>query len=242
MSNRPLKTQGFAQGIFQQSSVQNHALDTVRYLSDGRMFAYSRAGAVALGAGKLTQNAVRVPNDSNRTIYAAAAIGATQVYITTGGAVTADFYKDGWMTVNNEAGEGYIYRVKSHPAGTTATLFQLHDPLRLAIGSAGCVTLTKNRQDLVLICPSTLTGVPVGVPPIVVDINYYFWNQVKGPCALLCDATTLVIGEEVAPSNATPGAVEAMIHATTFDTTVGVVMDIAAATEYALVNLAIPGY
>jgi hypothetical protein len=242
MSNKPLKTQGFAQGIFQQSSVQLHALDTVRYMSDGRMFAYAQAGAVALDVGKVTQNAVRVANDSNRDAYAAAAIGATQVQVTTGAAVTADFYKDGWMTVNNEAGEGHIYRVKSHPAGTTGTVYQLHDPIRVALTTSSKVTFTKNRQSLVLICPSTLTGIPVGVPPITVSINYYFWNQVKGPCAVWCDATTLVIGEEVAPSNATPGAIEALIHATTYDTTIGTVMDIAAATEYAFINLAIPGY
>jgi hypothetical protein len=246
MSNRGLKTQGFKQGIFQQSQFQTEILDTVRVMSDGRMFAYALAGDTALAAGKLTTCAVRVSNDSNRPLYAAAAVGDPRVFCTLAGAVTADYYKDGWMSVNDcgaATGEGCVYRVKSHPAGTTAVCFDLRDPIRVVTTTATEVTFTKNRQSLVVINPvaAALVATPIGVPPIAVTAGYYFWNQVKGPAAVLCGGT-LAIGEECGPDVTVAGAVLPLVHATGIDVTLGTVMDIAGDTEYATINLSIPGY
>ena len=240
--SKSLKTGAFAQDIYKQSSVQLEELDTIRILADGRMFAYSQAGAVALAAGKLTQSSVVSANANNETLAASAAIGATYLSVTFGGAVTANYYKDGWIYPCDDTGEGHLYRVKEHAAGTTAVKVYLKEPVRVAM-TAGATTISAiaNRQSLVIICPATLTSSPAGIPPLVVDIGYYFWNQVKGPAVCLIDGT-VAIGEEVAPSNGTAGAVEALVHTTTFDTTVGTVLSVDATTEYGLINLAIPGY
>lgn len=244
MSNKPLMTQGFSQGIFVQSSIQKHELDTVRMLSDGRIFAYARAGAVALTVGKLTQSPVPVSNDSNRAVYASAAVGSKRVVCTLGGATTADYYKDGWMHVNDcgsSTGEGAYYRVQSHAAGTTAVVFDLKDAIRVALTTSSEITFTANRQNLVVITDvaSTITSQPAGVPPIAVDINYYFWNQVKGPCAVLT-AGTVVIGNDVLPLT-TAGAI-APCATDDIIGSVGRCMAVNASTEYSLINLHIPGY
>jgi hypothetical protein len=244
MSTTPLKTQGFSQSIYKQSVTQKEKLGTVRYTEDGRCFAYARAGGVALGAGALTQSAPIDSNAHNEALSSAqsAAVGATSVTVTFGGAVTADYYKDGWMHINDATGEGHIYRVKGHPAGTAGVTVTLYDPIRVAlVASTSEWTMTANVQNLVVICPTTLTGVPAGVPLIPVDINYYFWNQVKGPCPVLTDGT-LAQGELVAVSNGTAGSVEAAVFATTLDTAVGLCMQVNATTEYSLIMLAIPGY
>ena len=240
MSNKPLKTQGFAQGIYQQSSVQMHDLDTVRYLSDGRAFAYAQAGAVALAAGKMTMGASPDSNANDETLAASAAIGATVLSVTFGGAVTANVYKDGWIWPNDDTGEGSLYQVKSHAAGTTAVQVYLKDPVRVAM-TAGATTISAiaNRQAGVLLGTHALTSAPAGIPPIAVTEAYYFWNQVKGPAVCLANGT-LVIGNQagiIAASGAlTPLGASDVIGS------LGVVMSVNAATEYALINLAIPGY
>jgi hypothetical protein len=243
MGCKGLKTQGFSQSIFKQSVNQMEDLGTVRWTDDGRAFAYARAGAVALAYAKLTQNPVVDTNAHNEALSAAqsAAIGDTYVTVTFGGAVTANFYKDGWLHINDATGEGNIYRIKGHPAGTAGVIVDLKDPIRVAlVASTSEWTMTPNLQNLVIVFPTTATGVPTGVPLINVDINYYFWNQVKGPCPLLTDST-IVIGNDVMASTNTAGAVMA---AASNDITgvVGRVLQVNATTEYSLIQLDIPGY
>jgi hypothetical protein len=235
MSNKPLKTQGFAQGIYQQSSTQLHDLDTVRYLSDGRAFAYARAGAVALAVAKMNQSPAPSANANRETVAANAAVGATVLSVTFGGSVTADFYKDGFIY---DALAGDMYRVKTHAAGQTAVQMYLKEPLRVAWTTNSKATCIANRQNLVIVSPTTLTSAPAGIAPIAVDINYYFWNQVKGPAVCLF-AGTLVIGQNIVPLT-TAGAVAP--SAGDVIANCGTVLSVDATTEYGLVNLAIPGY
>lgn len=239
-ANAPLKTQGFAQGIYVQSATQMEEIDTVRVLWDGRTFAYALAGASALAKGKITQSAAPSANAQDETLYADVAIGGTVVYVTFGGAVTANFYKGGYLWANDDTGEGTWYRIRGHAAGTTAVAVYLDDPVRVAM-TAGATTISciQNRQNLVVVCPTTLTAPFAGVPNIAVDAGYYFWNQVKGPCAVLTSGT-VVIGNQVTVSGAIGAATP--IAESEILTSFGTVMSVAATTEYSLINLAIPGY
>lgn len=235
-----MKNAAFAQGIYEQSATQLEELDTVRVLTDGRTYAYARAGASALAVGKITQMAVPSANANKEVLAADAAIGATSLSVTFGGAVTADFYKDGYIWANDDVGEGTMYRVKGHAAGTTAVIVNLYEPIRVAM-TAGATTISaiQNRQNLVVVCPTTLTAALAGVPNIAVDINYYFWNQVKGPCVILTSGT-VVIGNNVTVSGAIGAATP--IAESEIYTSFGMVMSVNATTEYSLINLAIPGY
>jgi len=244
MDNKPVKTQGFAQDIYAKSSVQLEALGTLRVLDDGRAFAYARAGAVDLAAGKVTQTAIPSATSTDEVVAASAAVGDMSISVTFGGAVTADFYKDGYLWVNDDTGEGHVYRVRGHAAGTTAVIVNLKDPVRVAItAGAGTVSLIQNPQDLVIVYPTTGTGAPAGIPPIPVTANYYFWNQVKGPAAVLTDGT-IVIGQHVRVSDGTAGAVEPLDRDGTAEdeAAVGTVLQVNATTEYSLIMLDIPGY
>ncbi len=243
--NPPLRqTQGFRQGLYAQSASQLERLDSVMCLQDGRMFAYALNGGVALAAGKLTQSAAPDSNAHNEAITASAAIGATTITVTFGGAVLADAYKDGWMHVNDATGEGHVYAVKSHAAGTASVLVELYEPVRVALVAATSeITFTKNRQKEVVVYPTPGTSAPVGVPPIAVTISYYFWNQVKGPCAILTDGT-VVIGQHVRVSDAVAGAVEPLNRDGTAEDEAecGTVLQVNADTEYSFINLDITGY
>lgn len=238
------KTAGFGQPLFRESSTQREALGAIWVTEDGRAYVYAKNGASGLYAGQLTQCAVPSANANKETVAASAAVGDNYVSVTFGGAVTADYYKDGYLWVNDDTGEGSAYRIRTHAAGTTAVKVYLMDgeEVRDAItAGAGTVSAIKHPQDGVIICPTTLTSGPAGVPPIDVTASYYFWNQVKGPAAVLTDGT-VAIGESVSPSNGTAGSVEATVYATTFDVSVGVVLGLNATTEYSLIQLAIPGY
>ena len=236
------KTGGFAQPLFKESSTQLEELDTVRELADGRVFAYAKNGSTALDHGYVVQTAVATDNAQNEALSAtqSAAIGATKVTMTFGGAVTLDFFKDGYLWVNDATGEGYCYRVKGHAAGTTDVDVYLKDPIRVAlVASTSELTLIQNRQDSVVVAASTLTGCPIGVPPIDVTASYYFWNQVKGWCPVYTRGT-LVIGN-VASVMTANGAVGPRAE-TDILCQIGTVLRVCANTEYSLINLAIPGY
>lgn len=239
MSN-PLKLVGFEQDVFVQSAVQMEELDTVRILKDGRMFAYALAGE-ALAAGKLTQGAVPDANCNNDAVYANAAIGDMEVQLTPGAAITENYYAGGWLHINAGAGVGHTYRVKSHPAfSATSFTVELLDPIRVALTSAASkFTMIANRQKSVLTSLVGVTAPYAGVPLIAVTSGYYFWNQVKGPAAVL-GSGTLVVGNPVATLT-TAGAVGPM-PTNSILAIAGTVMAVNATTEYSLINLAIPGY
>ena len=236
----------FHQGLFEESSVEKHRVGTLRKLSDGRVFAYALNAAVALAAGKLTQSPAPAANWKNIAVAAAAAIGDKRVSVTLGAtALTANYLKDGFLHVNDAAGEGHLYKIRGHAAAdaSAAVWIDLYDAIRVALTTSSEVTLTCHPQANVIVLPTTATSAPAGIPPIAVTASYYFWNQVKGPAAVLTDGT-IVIGQHVRLSDAVAGAVEPLDRDGTAEdeAEVGTVLQVNADTEYSLINLAVPGY
>lgn len=233
----------FVQSLFDISATEKERVGTVRKLEDGREFVYAKAGAVALVQGNLLQSAAPVANHTNIAVQAAAAVGDKVVNVTLGAtAVVADYYKDGFLNINDAAGEGTSYKIKGHKAnaGSGTLVVQLYDAVRVALTTSSEATLVCNPAANVIQCPATtLTGAPAGVAIQAVTALYYFWMQVKGPSSVLISACTIGLSLEVPCGTA--GAVT-----TTTETTFGVVVGVAlvdnADTEHGLVMLAIPGY
>jgi len=237
-----------AQGILEQSSTAKHELGTIYEAPDGRKFVYCSAGASALAAGKLLQAAAPEANHSNKAVKAAAAIGVYKVTGAIGAtALTADMYKDGWLHINDATGEGHGYRIETHlaySASGAACVYHLKDAIRVALAaSTSEYTLCKPRGAGVILCPTTLTSVPMGVPLIAVTAGYYFWSQVKGPAAVLQGGSG-VIGTGVVPSAGSGAVAGAVMPEASGSITVrvGTLMRVNASTEYSLVNLNIPGF
>lgn len=250
--NTPARGNGpWFQGIKKESATQKHKLGEFRRLEDGRCFVYCKAGATALGAGKLQVQAATDSNAHNEAIAAAAAIGATELSVTFGGAVTANAYKEGFVHVNDATGEGHIYKVKEHAAGTTAVTVYLEEPVEVAlVASTSEITLTKHPCDGVVVlaaATATATGVPVCVPLIPVTASYYFWGQVKGPCPVYTYGT-VVAGNVVVPDWTASTGLEGGVRAAAAEADwilggmVGNVMQVNATTEYSLIMLDIKGF
>lgn len=231
------------------TSTQKNPLGTKMILPDGRVFRYTKAGGVALNIGTLAQEAVvTTGHTKDLAVAAVAAIGAVVVTITNSTtAITANMYAEGYLFTNDAAGEGQICTIKSHPAestgsGTCVITLEDEDPLTVALTTLSEVGLRKNLYKDVVVCPTTLTGVVVGVVPCAVALNYYFWLQTWGPACVLTNGT-LIRGLTCVASGTTGGAVDVTplnsVDTSSQEQAVGTVMSVAASTEYSLVNLTI---
>jgi hypothetical protein len=189
-----MKTQGFRQGIYETSSTQKEALGALRITNDGRKYRYCKATAVAIIPGVSLQPALQTANHINRSAVATA-IGLMQVTFAVGAtAVTADQYKDGYLSVNaGTAGTiGTQYRIKSHTevaaAGGNITV-QLADPLATAlVVTTDKLSLTPNPYNGCAIGDAAHGS--VGVTPVAIPASSYFWSQTGGvSCAWVVNAT-----------------------------------------------------
>ncbi len=229
------------------TAAQKCPLGTRLVLPGSRVFHYTKAGAVALDIGKVMQQAVVTSGHTkDLAVAAVAAIGATSVTITNATtALVKDDYAEGYLFVNNEAGEGQICTIKTHPAEATGSAscvitLEEEDALTVALTTASKVGLRVNEYKNVVVNPTTITGIPVGVTPIAVPLSYYFWLQTWGPANVLTNGT-VIRGLTVVPSGTTAGAVD-VYPLNSVDTSgqqpvVGTVMSVGATTEYSLVFL-----
>lgn len=189
-----------------ESIEQEHQLGTVGYTPDGRKFRYARAGATALVAGNVLQTPAQ-STDLSLT-PSAASIGATSVTVTTGAAVAANLFSEGYLVVTNTPGNGLMYRIKSHPATSSATtcVITLAEPLIVALTASSRVDLVKNPYNGVIQNPATPTGCPVGVAVKAITAEYYGWIQDGGVCSVLAGGT-LTVGNQVTTKLGTAASV-----------------------------------
>lgn len=227
-----------ARDIFTESDAALQPLGSRLDFEDGRSFVYCKNGGTALAAGKLASSPAEVANHTNCAVAAAAAVGTNEVTITLGAtAATKDQYAGGFLYINDAAGEGYTYRVSSHPAADASgsLVLTLADKVRYALTTSSEASLVYNKFANLVVAPATTAvGTPVGVPAIAVTASYYFWAQCAGPAAVL-QVGTLVAGANAVTPTGTAGGVGPSGAATSVD--VGTVMQIAATTEYAMIDL-----
>lgn len=223
-----------AQGIYEASSTAKAKIGTRLQVGD-RVFYYAYAGGTDLAAGKLVEPASITP-EVNKACGTAAAAGAYEVTnITTAAAQL--YLAEGYLSVNDADGEGLTYKIKSSKANattSTSTDVTLYDPIVTALTTSSEVTLMHSPYwDLDL--SATITNHIVGVPPIPVTANYYFWCQTWGPCAVL-QSSTDAAGSIMVP-HTTDGAVTTQSAYTS--NIVGFQMVVGVGGEYRLVWLRI---
>jgi hypothetical protein len=195
--------------ITENSSVQNHPLGSMAITDDGRIFRYCKAGGTTLVAGKLQQAPAIVANHQNLACTAASA-GATSVTVTLGAtAATANQYAEGYLVINDVDGEGYTYKIKSHPAAdASATLtLTLEDPLFEALTANSEACLIANPYNGVIVAPASASSSAVGVALKEITNGQYGWLVTHGVTSCLSDGAVSV-GAALSPSNAVAGAVE----------------------------------
>ena len=197
--------------IVKNDNSRGRALGTVMVLPDGRKFVWTKAGGT-IGAGKLAQeSATSTTYDNALVVPTARAIGIKTITLTNAAATLAvDRFKDGMLMITKSTGLGYQYRIKSQAAATTTQAITVviadDDGLGVALTTTSEAVMRQNPYQDVVIWPTTATGVPVGVTPVGVVDNDYFWLQVYGACLLLSDAVVWRVGAPIKPSFSVAGA------------------------------------
>lgn len=230
---------------------RRYALGTQLWLPDGRKYVFVENGGTEIAAGRLCQSPVPGANFDELAVAAAAAVGATSIQVTNGAtAITADQFADGYISIEDDAGEGHIYKIDSqHDAVAASGTFTV--PLapgvsvQVALTTSTTAGLLQSPYQDIIIHPSPPTAKLVGVTPTTLEADRYGWLQFAGPCSLLTDGTLLIF-QQVVASDAVDGAVEPADSAITDGTPptghgelvmVGDVLEVAATTEHSIVNL-----
>lgn len=224
------------QELFTTSTTQGTDLGATATSGDGRDFRYVLAGGTTLVPGKLQQSTAEDVTNWENLTPAAAAIGATQITITTSTTNAANVFANGYMQGTVTPGQGYSYQVKSNAASAAGSLVvNLYDPLQVALTTSSRVDFIPSPYQNVIVNPTTATGTIVGVAIFPIVNAQYGWIQTHGPCNVLAQGT-IVVGEEVAASSTTAGAVVATSGVLA---SVGYAVTGIATTEYGTVFLTI---
>lgn len=216
-------------------------LGKVMVLPDGRMFRYGRASALNV-VGNLYQQTLNSAEWDEIAVEAAAAIGATAVSITNGtAAIAADDFADGFLNVEDDAGEGRVYKISSNLAIAASAVGTINlypnDPIQIALTTVTTVTLFRNPGVAVLIHQGPPTAALYGVAAAAIAASSYGWYQFKGPCSVLTSATDPILGKIAMASDTVDGAIETFTATGDDEEIVGTAMEAVATGEYALVNL-----
>ena len=174
-------------------------------------------GTVAPGL-LVQQPAGIVANHSQNTTTATTAVtttDTTDISIETAGDtdLTLNQYQDGYLFINDAAGEGQSWKVKSHPAHNhgddPSVVITVYGRLTTALATTSENTLVANPYKDVIVAPATETGAVIGATVIDMTDDYYGWVQFKGPKAMLISTAALVQGQNVVRSTSDAGGVQA---------------------------------
>lgn len=217
-----------AGGTFQTSTDANFntVVGTRFDLSDGREVMLVSNGATAIGtSGVLCQDAAIVANHQGLVVTAFTAYSANgntpaSVTVTLGAtALIQNQYQGGFLLVDSGPGIGQTLRIASNPAAVlsaTGVVITLEDGPNTALTTSSTVCLIPPHGANIVINPTTSTGAIAGVtlyPLAVGQIaggtagTLVGFIATKGLVACLSDASVATVGQGVAPSITTVGAV-----------------------------------
>lgn len=179
---------------YAESKVKLFPLGT-KLMRGEEVWRYSRAGSVGLNIAAPLQSAIAVHAEQNDDIAVgvAAAIGSTTVSLTSTANLDAspndedNSFAEGYMIVNDQAGEGQMYKIKSNTGfDTTAEApFELYDPLTIALTTSSQVGVMRSPYDRVIATTAVMTAGFAGIPQLAVTASYYFWAKTGGPASVV---------------------------------------------------------
>ena len=209
-----------------------------RLLYGNTVYAYGRLAAVAVTAGKCVTHAAKITHHFDLTPTAGVAAGETAISVETAGTdITLNQYANGYLYVNDAAGEGQMLRIQSNPAhdhsADPSIVITCYDDLATAITTSSRITLIPDPRSAQIVQAATTTGATLGVTVVDMAASAYGWFAVSGPQAVLTSGT-LVVGNHAVPLGAA-GAVGPA--AGDVIQVIGTVMIVNVTTDYSLINL-----
>ena len=236
------------------TTTQKHRLGTKMQYTDGRVFYYSKA-AEAITAGQVTMGTQTATDHIKDLAVVSGAAGANQVVLTNGGTTaivgsgkytgnygTRGDYVDGYLFINDEAGQGQVFQIADHSTAATGAAvtfdFYNNDTVQTALTTSSEAGIHKPVGHSVEIFDiSDIDGAVAGVPTHDIASGEYFWAQTAGPAAVLSIAS-LALGNE-AYTCGIDGAAGPSLDNNSPEVKLGVVLAAGANTEYSLIDLSI---
>ena len=209
-----------------------------RLLYGNTVYAYGRLSGTVVTAGKCVTHAASIAHHFDLTPTAGVAAGETAISVETAGTdITLNQYANGYLYVNDAAGEGQMLRIKSNPAhdhsADPSIVITCYDDLATAITTSSRITLIPDPRSGMIVQAATTTGATLGVTVVDMAASAYGWFAVSGPQAVLTSGT-LVVGNHAVPLGAA-GAVGPA--AGDVIQVIGTVMIVNVTTDYSLINL-----
>lgn len=190
------------QSAYEDSTTQYHAIGQKGTIGE-RTFYYASNTGAAIAKSVLVASAAPVANHVSVAWASGGAAGASTATVTLGAtAATANQYRDGWFVMIDGTGSGQARRIKSHPAADASATLELtfYDPIETTLGT-GEASLLVNEYAGVRVTPGNAGVNVIGVTPCEIAAGStnvaYFWLQTGGPCMILGDGSTFVVGETV---------------------------------------------
>tara|TARA_R110002073_G_scaffold99921_2_gene227868 strand:- start:1644 stop:2549 length:906 start_codon:yes stop_codon:yes gene_type:complete len=209
-----------------------------RLLYGNTVYSYGKMGAGAVTAGKCVTHAASIADHFDLTPTAGVAAGETAISVETAGTdITLNQYANGYLYVNDAAGEGQMLRIKSNPAHDhsedPSIVITCYDDLATAITTSSRITLIPDPRSALIGQAATTTGATMGVTVVDMAATHFGWFAVSGPATVLTSGT-LVVGNHAVPL----GAVGAVGPAAgDVIQVIGTVMIVNVTTDYSLINL-----
>lgn len=253
---------GFEKSV---TTTKKHRLGTRMEFADGRVFYYASAGELLAPGNLMMFTNPQTNHGFNVDCAEAAASGATQIKLTntnsagngaavtgtgryTGDFATAGTYEDGYVFVNDAAGEGQLWAIKDHSSavtgssGTITIDFYDGDSVDVALTTSSELGLRKSLYDSIEKWDiDDIDGPVAGVAPVTVASGSYFWCQTAGIACVL-QSGSIVAGTAVVAS---VGGADAAVqtydgdnNTNTYHTIVGTCIEVGtSAGEHALIDL-----
>jgi len=209
-----MRLERIAQSLFEQSSTAKHVLgDTYEW--EGRIFRYSKAGE-ALSKGHIltplatptyTVDAVATNTAAEDSLYGRMAISQVVDVADAGATVAAGALAGMMLFVDDGLGEGQAEWIIGNTAGASGSSMKIYlaAALTTALTAAGVSDITIYTDQVVEKAAITSANqIIVGVAPIAVTKDYYFWRQIYGMCFVLHGGTTAA-GLHIRPGDNTEG-------------------------------------
>lgn len=197
LNNRPArillgqKLTNVIQDYDQTSITQNFAVGAALAV-DERVFHYSRAVAALVNpcTYRLCVSTDQILALNDMLAPAISAVNSTTISVTIGafqaGVVAANELAGGWAEMWPAAG-GFMFRriIANTVVAAGVVTLTLDRPIDIAIAIGDLITIHPNvyrRVDNTTAAGLNPFAAAIGVPPVPVAINRYFWLQTWGPC------------------------------------------------------------
>lgn len=235
--------------LWTPTSDQKRMLGAEFTTDDGRTFRYCKNGSTEIAKNLVIQSEA-IDAQAIDILQSAKSVAAgdaiLNLLITTANGLANGDLVDGWIIVNQGTGatdEGDMYVVKSNKFTTSDTAIKIEiadaGGVRNAIAATSNITFVKNLYRDVIVKPTTLTAVMLGVTTTIVTASFYFWAQTRGVASVIIDTgDTVVVGEPLGhiDGSGTAGSLGLVSTAAT-DTVVGTAISAAAGADYGIVLL-----